>query len=265
MLPNLQAFAELTNHGLAGPANPLYNNCCGDPNAFFIGGNGNVLSQIFRRNFPGLLGGCFAEYSVSQSRRAGRLRDGPIADAADRTAVAAHHEPGAGGREDSVIGLQQARARYQTAVDTRELAEQSLMAEQSRFKYGVATVAQVIQAQKDLATGQDSEVQAMANYTHAQHRVRSGDGADARRQPHLDGRSHGGTGAAGIDDPGQRCPRRGRRGWGNDRQGSRQHSGRGELWWRSAQELTLPFTIQKPSGSGDPAPLPEPDGAGGAA
>jgi hypothetical protein len=31
----------------------------------------------------------------------------------------------------------------------------------------VSTVAQVIQAQKDLATGQDSEVQAMANYTHA--------------------------------------------------------------------------------------------------
>jgi outer membrane protein TolC len=67
----------------------------------------------------------------------------------------------------AVIGLQQARARYETAVDTRALAEQSLVAEQSRFKYGVATVAQVIQAQKDLATGQDSEVQAMANYTHA--------------------------------------------------------------------------------------------------
>jgi outer membrane protein TolC len=53
-------------------------------------------------------------------------------------------------------------------VDTRALAEESLKAEQSRFKYGVSTVAQVIQAQKDLAQGQDSEVQAMANYTHAQ-------------------------------------------------------------------------------------------------
>jgi outer membrane protein TolC len=67
----------------------------------------------------------------------------------------------------ALIGLQQARARYQTAVDTRTLAEQSLTAEQSRFRYGVSTVAQVIQAQKDLASGQDSEVQAMANYTHA--------------------------------------------------------------------------------------------------
>jgi len=67
----------------------------------------------------------------------------------------------------ALIGLQQARARYTTAVDTRVLAEESLKAEQSRFRYGVATVAQVIQAQKDLANGQDSEVQSMANYTHA--------------------------------------------------------------------------------------------------
>src|SRR4029077_17947537 len=67
----------------------------------------------------------------------------------------------------SLIGLQQARSRYQTAVDTRALSEQSLKAEQSRFQYGVATVAQVIQSQKDLASNQDAEVQAMANYTHA--------------------------------------------------------------------------------------------------
>ena len=50
---------------------------------------------------------------------------------------------------------------------TRTLAEESLEAEQNRFNYGVSTVALVIQAQKDLAAGQDSEVQAMANYTHA--------------------------------------------------------------------------------------------------
>ena len=69
--------------------------------------------------------------------------------------------------KNAVIGLQQARARYRTAVDTRVLAEQSLKAEQSRILYGVSTVALVIQAQKDLAQYQSAEVQAMANYTHA--------------------------------------------------------------------------------------------------
>jgi outer membrane protein TolC len=53
-------------------------------------------------------------------------------------------------------------------VNTRALAEQSLEAEQNRFKYGaVPDATLVIQAQKDLATDQSLEVQAMANYTHA--------------------------------------------------------------------------------------------------
>jgi outer membrane protein TolC len=68
-----------------------------------------------------------------------------------------------------VIGLQQARARYDTAVATRVLAEQSLKAEQDKFKYGATgtDVTTVIQAQKDLVNDQTLEAQAMANYTHA--------------------------------------------------------------------------------------------------
>ena len=38
LLPTLQAFAELTNHGLAGPVNPIYNGCCGAPDPYFVGG-----------------------------------------------------------------------------------------------------------------------------------------------------------------------------------------------------------------------------------
>src|SRR5262249_16751358 len=44
LLPNLQAFLEFTNHGLAGPVNPLYT---GDaPNGYFVGGTGTVLGQV---------------------------------------------------------------------------------------------------------------------------------------------------------------------------------------------------------------------------
>ena len=167
LLPNLQAFAELTNHGLAGPANPLYNNCCGDPNAFFIGGNGTAISQLFRRNFPDYSAGFSlnipfrnrasqADFVTDQLQM--RQNELQLQRAMNQVRVDV---------KTALIGLEQARARYQTAVDTRTLAEESLKAEQSRFKYGVSTVALVIQAQKDLAAGQDSEVQAMANYTHA--------------------------------------------------------------------------------------------------
>jgi outer membrane protein TolC len=167
LLPSLQAFAELTNHGLAGPANPLYNNCCGEPNSYFIGGTGNVLAQILRRNFPDYSAG----FSLSIPFRNRASQADYVTDQLQlrqtelqlqRTMNQVRVDV-----KTAVIGLQQARARYQTAVDTRALAEESLKAEQSRFRYGVSTVPQVIQAQKDLAQGQDSEVQAMANYTHA--------------------------------------------------------------------------------------------------
>lgn len=167
LLPQLQAFAEFTNHGLSGPANPLYNNCCGAPNGFFIGGTGNVYAQIFRRNFPDYSAGFSlnipfrnraqqADYVTDQLQL--RQNELQMQRAANQVRVDV---------KTAIIGLQQARARYETAVDTRKLSEQSLEAEQKRFQAGVGSVAQVIQAQKDLANTQDAEVQAMANYTHA--------------------------------------------------------------------------------------------------
>jgi hypothetical protein len=52
-------------------------------------------------------------------------------------------------------------------VATRALAQQTLEAEQNRFRFGESTIAIVVQAQRDLAGDQSAEVQAMANYTHA--------------------------------------------------------------------------------------------------
>ncbi len=69
--------------------------------------------------------------------------------------------------KNAVIGLQQARARYETAVATRALAQQTLEAEQNRFRFGESTIATVVQAQRDLAADQSAQVQSMANYTHA--------------------------------------------------------------------------------------------------
>jgi outer membrane protein len=167
LLPTLQAFAELTNHGLAGPVNPLYNGLSGAPNAYFTGSNASVLAQIFRRNFPDYSAGFSlnipfrnrasqADYVTDQLQ----LRQSELQ--LQRTVNQVKVDV-----KTALIGLEQARARYQTARDTRALGEESLKAEQSRFQYGAATVAQVIQSQKDLAADQDAEVQAMANYTHA--------------------------------------------------------------------------------------------------
>ncbi|HLH00768.1 MAG TPA: TolC family protein [Bryobacteraceae bacterium] len=165
LLPALQAFAEFTNNGLSGNVNAL---ALGNiPPEAFVGGYGNLLGQIFRRNFPNYSAGfslnipfrnraAQGDYVADQlSLRQGELQ---LQKSINQVRVDV---------KNAVIGLQQARARYETAVATRELAQQALEAEQNRFKFGESTIPLVVQAQRDLAADQEAEIQAMANYTHA--------------------------------------------------------------------------------------------------
>jgi outer membrane protein TolC len=167
MLPSLQAFADFTSHGLSGPANPLYNNCCGAPNEYFTGGNSNALAQLFRRNFPDYSAGFSINIPFrNRAQQADYVTDQLQLRQAELQLQRAINQV----RVDvktAVIGLEQARTRYQTAVDGRKLGEQTLEAEQKRFQAGVGSVALVMQAERDLANDQDAEVQATANYTHA--------------------------------------------------------------------------------------------------
>ena len=82
---------------------------------------------------------------------------------------------------NAVIGLQQAQVRYQTAVQTRELAEETLQAEQRKYQLGSSSNALVIQAQRDVVNAESEEVQSMANYTHARYRLRAGAGITLER------------------------------------------------------------------------------------
>ena len=69
--------------------------------------------------------------------------------------------------QNAMVGLEQARARYEAAVKSRVLQEQTLAGDQRRYALGATVAFQVVQDQRDLATAQSSEVQSMANYTHA--------------------------------------------------------------------------------------------------
>jgi outer membrane protein TolC len=69
--------------------------------------------------------------------------------------------------QNAVIGLQQARARYDASVKARVLQQQTLDADQKKYALGASTAYQVVQDQRDLATAESAEVQAMANYSHA--------------------------------------------------------------------------------------------------
>jgi outer membrane protein TolC len=167
LLPQLNAFVDLQNTGLTGSANPLNTDPNNIPAPFVLGGYGNLLSQIFSRHFPSYAAGLSLNIQIRNRAAQGDyvldqlgVRQGELQLQKSINQVRVDVR-------NAVIGLQQARARFETAVSTRKLAEQTLDAENSRFKFGESQIATVVQAQRDLATAQDGEVQSMANYTHA--------------------------------------------------------------------------------------------------
>jgi outer membrane protein len=166
--PLLQAFAEFTNNALSGDVNALYNGGSGLPDPYFVGGYGNVLGQVFKRDFPNYSAGFSLNIPFrNRSAQADYVTDQLMLRQSELQLQRVINQVRLDVK-NSVIGLQQARARYEASVRTRVLAEQTLDAEQKKFQFSLSPdLTGVVQAQRDLATDQSAEVQAMANYTHA--------------------------------------------------------------------------------------------------
>jgi outer membrane protein TolC len=163
--PSLQVFSELTNNALSGQPNPISGERA-DP--FLVGGYGNFLGQIFRRNYPSYSAGISlsiplrnraaqADYAISALQlRQSQLQ---LQKSVNQIRVDV---------QNAVVGVQQARAQYDSAVKARILQQQTLDADKKRYSLGASTVFQVVQDEQALATAQTAEVEALANYTHAQ-------------------------------------------------------------------------------------------------
>jgi len=166
--PLLQAFAEFTNNALSGNVNALYNGASGVPDPYFVGGYGNVLGQVFKRDFPNYSAGFSLNIPFrNRAAQADYVTDQLMLRQSELQLQRVINQVRVDVK-NGVIGLQQARARYEAAVRTRVLAEQTLDAEQKKFQFSLSPdLTGVVQAQRDLAADQSAEVQAMANYTHA--------------------------------------------------------------------------------------------------
>jgi outer membrane protein len=163
--PTLQAFAELTNNGLTGPITAVGEQTPGV--AYLAGGYGNLLAQMFRRNFPNYSAGLAlniplrnraaqSDYTTSQLE----LRQSELGLQQNINQVRVDVQ-------NAVIGLQQARARYAAAVKARDLQQQTLDADQKRLALGASTAYQIVLDEQNVASAESAEVQALANYSHA--------------------------------------------------------------------------------------------------
>ncbi|MBV8865141.1 MAG: TolC family protein [Acidobacteriaceae bacterium] len=162
--PTLQAFVDLRNSGLSGDA---VVNGFGSPDPFLVGGYGNVLAQIFRRNYPTYSAGLslniplrnrIAQSDYATSALQLRQQELQLQKQTNQVRVDV---------QNAVIGLRQARVRYDSAVKARILQQQTLDADKKKYTLGASTVFQVVQDQQTLAAAESTETQALANYSHA--------------------------------------------------------------------------------------------------
>jgi outer membrane protein len=164
--PELDVVGTVQNGGLSGDINPAATALTPGA-ALYPGGYGTALGQIFRNNFPtyavGLQLSLPLRNRVAQADavrdelqvRQSQLRRQQFEDQV-RLEVA-----------DAYVAMQQARAAYEAAVQSRILQEQSVKVEQETFDVGLATNYLVIQYQTFLAQAQSTEVAAKGGYAKA--------------------------------------------------------------------------------------------------
>ena len=68
---------------------------------------------------------------------------------------------------NAALRIESIRDRIEAATASRELAEEQLQAEESKFEVGLSTNFFVLQSQRDLATAQDAELRAILDYQRA--------------------------------------------------------------------------------------------------
>jgi len=131
------------------------------------GGYADALRALTGRDYPNWnvalnltypLGGSAADATVARARvqrnqSAAQLRALELTVATDVT--------------NAALQVQSSLQRYEAATVARELAQQRLDAEQSRFDVGLSTNFFVVQAQRDLSTAQNSELRALLDYRRA--------------------------------------------------------------------------------------------------
>jgi outer membrane protein TolC len=162
LLPSLGVTLQTFDRGVAG--SPQASG--GTPNAYFVGGYGTALGQIFRRNFANN----YASVSFSAPFH-NRQAQGDYG--IDQLQFRQQQMQGQRNNNQIVVdvasqmaAVRQARARYQTAKNTRQLQEQLLDAERKR-SYGPLTFNYIMTDQRALIAAELSEGNAAAAYMRA--------------------------------------------------------------------------------------------------
>jgi outer membrane protein len=169
LLPTLDVVANLSNGALAGQINPLpaLPGSVHSNTAFFIGGYGTVLAQLFARNFPNYSVGVNLNIPLRNRAAQAQLVSDELTYRQQQLSLQRLENQVRVDVQNGMIGVSQARAQYQAALKAQVLQLQTLDAEQKKLALGASTIYNVILAERDLVTAQSNLVTAEAAYARA--------------------------------------------------------------------------------------------------
>jgi outer membrane protein len=169
LLPTLDLVANVSNSALAGQINPLpaLPGTAHSNTAFFIGGYGTVLSQLFARNFPNYSVGLNLTIPLRNRAAQAQLISDELTYRQQELSLQRLQNQVLVDVQNGMIGVSQARAQFQAAQKAQVLQMQTLDAEQKKLALGASTIYNVILAERDLVTAQSNLVAAEAAYSKA--------------------------------------------------------------------------------------------------
>ena len=169
LLPTLDLVASTSNSALAGAPNslPSLPGTNRSNTAFFIGGYGTVLSQLFSRNFPNYAIGFSLNVPLRNRAAQAQVVSDQLTYRQQQLALQRLENQVRVDVQNAMIGVSQARAGYLSARKAEVLQQQTLDAEQKKLQLGASTIYNVILAERDLVTAQSNSLSAEASYAKA--------------------------------------------------------------------------------------------------
>jgi outer membrane protein len=131
------------------------------------GGYGDALSTLFRNNYPRWQVSMNFSYPLGLSTQEASVARARVQLSQVEAQVKQVELQVATEVTNAAITVQNTVEAVQAAQAARELTQRKLDAEQSKFEVGMSTNYFVVQAQRDLAAAQNSELQAVLNYRKA--------------------------------------------------------------------------------------------------
>jgi outer membrane protein TolC len=128
------------------------------------GGYADSLSTLFRNDYPRWTAQVNLSYPIGLSAQQASVARARVQQNQVQAQVKQLELQVATDVTNAAINVRSGIERVQAAQAARELAQKTMEAEQSKFEVGMSTNYNVILTQRDLATAQSNELQAVLNY-----------------------------------------------------------------------------------------------------